>query len=86
MKKIFSLIIAVLLITFALTNTVMASEGSPAGSCPSDFDIHMFMDHSGEHMHKHIGLVQDINGDGFICMMVVARDLHLHVDNALPLP
>jgi hypothetical protein len=37
-------------------------------------------------MHHHIGVTQDLNADGFICMRIVAQDLHLHVDNSLPLP
>ena len=86
MKKILSLMIVVLLMSFLLTSTAIASEGSPAGSCPPGFDLHMFMEHSDPHMHQHIGITQDLNGDGLICMKMISEELHLHVDNSLPLP
>jgi hypothetical protein len=86
MKKILSLMIVVLLMSFLLTSTAIASEGSPVGSCPSGFEQHEFMEHADPHMHHHIGITQDLNGDGFICMKMISEDLHLHVDNSLPLP
>jgi len=86
MKKILSLMIVVLLMSFFLTGTAVASEGSPVGSCPSGFELHEFMEHSDPYMHHHIGITQDLNGDSFICMKMVSEELHLHVDNSLPLP
>ena len=85
MKKGISALFIVLLLTQLFTISAFASEGIPAGSCASGFDIHSFMEHDGEHMHTHIGITEDLNGDGFICMRVVSPTLHLHVDNLFPL-
>ena len=84
MKKITSIALVMLLATLFLTTTAFASEGAPMGSCPRGYDIHHFMDHSGEHMHAHIGLEQDLNADGYICMREISPGFHLHIDNYLP--
>lgn len=86
MKKLFSILIVVFLMSQLFASTAFASEGQPAGSCQPPFELHPFMDHSGDPMHQHIGVTQDLNGDGFICMKMISPDLHLHVDNFLPLP
>ena len=86
MKKILSLMIVVLLMSFLLTSTAIASEGSPVGSCPPLFELHHYMDHSGDPLHTHIGVDQDLNGDGYICMRMLTNDLHLHIDNFIPSP
>jgi hypothetical protein len=36
-------------------------------------------------MHQHIGVDQDLNGDGYICMKMLSNDLHLHVDDSISL-
>lgn len=81
MKKMISVLFFVLLFTQLFTVPAFAAEGLPVGSCAPGFDIHPYMEHDGEHMHTHIGITEDINGDGFICMRVVTPTLHLHVDN-----
>lgn len=80
------MLVVVFLLSTILTSAAYASGGNPVGSCPPGFDLTDFMDHTGPHMHSHIGLNQDLNGDGFICMKIVSGDMHLHVDNYLPLP
>lgn len=37
-------------------------------------------------MHQHIDVAEDLKDDGEICMKVLSDELHLHVDNSLPLP
>lgn len=86
MKKLFSILLVTLLVSLFLVTTAFASHGDPVGSCPLNFELHHFMDHSGDHMHRHIGIDQDFNGDGYICMKMLSSDLHLHVDNFLSLP
>lgn len=86
MKKLVSILLVTLLVSLFLVTTVFASHGEPVGSCPPTFELHHFMDHSGEHMHQHIGVDQDLNGDGYICVKMLSNGLHLHVDNSILLP
>lgn len=85
MKKLLTLVFVILLLTQVISATAYASENQPVGRCAPAFEIHPFMDHTGDHMHNHIGTNEDSNGDGFICMKMLASDLHLHVDNSIPL-
>jgi hypothetical protein len=87
MKKILSILLTALLMSLFIVNAAFASHGDPVGGCPTGFDLHHFMDPSDEDaMHRHIGVDRDLNGDGYICMKMLTSDLHLHVDNSLPLP
>ena len=87
MKTLLSVfLIAVLVTLFVPVAAFAMEESEPAGSCPAVFELHHFMEHDGEHMHRHIGITQDLNGDGFICMKMLTNDLHLHVDNSFILP
>lgn len=86
MKKLFTILLVILLVSLFWATTAFASQGDLLGSCPPNFERHLFMDHSGDPMHRHIGVTQDLNGDGYICMKMLTNDLHLHVDNNLPLP
>jgi hypothetical protein len=43
------------------------------------------MEHDGDHMHQHIGVSQDLNGDGLICVRHLSDTKHLHVDNTIRL-
>lgn len=56
------------------------------GSCPPPFEIHHYMDHSGDSLCVHIGVDQDLNDDGYSCMKMLTNRLHLHVDNFIPSP
>jgi hypothetical protein len=42
------------------------------------------MEHAGDHMSQHIGVSQDLNGDGLICVNHLSETKHLHVDNSIP--
>ncbi|HJS29652.1 MAG TPA: hypothetical protein VJ768_08525 [Anaerolineales bacterium] len=86
MKKLFPVIMIMLLLSLFFASPAFADQGEPVGSCPPSFELHPFMDHSGDPMHQHIGVDQDLNGDGYICMKMLPNDLHLHVDNSLPSP
>ena len=86
MKNIYFVLLITLLVSLSLGTTAFASQGDPVGGCPPSFELHLFMDHSGDPMHQHIGVDRDLNGDGYICMKMLPNDLHLHVDNNLPLP
>jgi len=85
MKKLVSVLLVVLLLSIVFTFTASASEGQPIGRCAPAFEIHPYMAHTGDDMHTHIGVDQDLNGDGFICMKIISPGLHLHVDNSIPL-
>jgi hypothetical protein len=85
MRTLLSVLLVALLVSLFVPSIAFASEGVPLGSCPVGFDLHPFMDHTGDPMHTHIGVAQDLNGDGYICMKMLPNDLHLHVDNSLPL-
>ncbi len=84
MKKLSQVLLVTILLSILFTSAAFASNGNPAGSCPPAFELHEYMDHSGEHMHVHIGVDRDLNGDGYICMKQLPFDMHLHVDNSLP--
>jgi len=86
MKKLFSILLIILMVSLFLANVAFASQGNPVGSCPPKFELHRFMDHSGDPMHRHIGVDRDLNGDGYICMKMLPNNLHLHIDNSIPLP
>ena len=84
MKKLTYIALAMVLVTLFATTTAFGAEGAPVGSCPPPFEVHHFMDPPDDHMHEHIGLTVDLNGDGYICMMMLPSGSHLHVDNNLP--
>ncbi|HWQ84231.1 MAG TPA: hypothetical protein VN363_06665 [Anaerolineales bacterium] len=84
MKLLFTVLLVTLLTSVWITGPALADHGDQMGNCPPVFELHHFTDHSGEHMHQHIGLDQDLNSDGWICMQMLPNDLHLHVDNNLP--
>jgi hypothetical protein len=85
MKKLLSVLLITLLVSLIWAPSAFASPSDPVGACPPSFELHHFMDHDGEPMHEHIGVDQDLNGDGYICMKVLPNDKHLHIDNSLPL-
>lgn len=87
MKFLTVLLLVIALLSFAHPALAMDMP-APLGACPTGFDLHPLM-HDGPHMHEHIGIDTDANGDGYVCVMHVglASDpLHLHTDNNLPLP
>lgn len=84
MKKSVHIFLIVLILSLTLVNTALAGPGEVAGGCPPGFELHHFMDHSGDHMHQHIGVNSDLNGDGYICVKHVSATRHLHIDNSIP--
>ena len=87
MKKLFSSLLLVVLLLQVFSAAVYAEPSAPIGSCPKSFELHMAMNHDGDHMHKHVGTDTDHNGDGWICVKFVSVDsnIHVHIDNNLPL-
>lgn len=83
MKKLYAIVLLTLLVSLFLVTTTYDSPGDPVANCPPGFTLHHFMDHHGDHMHRHIGVDQDWNGDGYICLKMLPNDLHLHVDNSI---
>jgi hypothetical protein len=81
MKTLLSVLLVALLVSLFVPSSAFASQATPLGGCPISFDLHPFMDHTGEQMHTHIGVDRDLNSDGYICMKMLPNDLHLHVDN-----
>ncbi len=84
-RAVIILLLAVLILSVTVT-PAFAEHGDPVGGCPRGFELHHFMEHSGQHPHRHIGLNKDINGDGWICVKHITPDLHLHIDNLWSLP
>jgi Spy/CpxP family protein refolding chaperone len=84
MKKASHILLIVLILSLTLVNTAFASADKPAGGCPPNFELHDIMEHAGDHTHQHIGVSQDLNGDGLICVNHLTETKHLHVDNSIP--
>jgi hypothetical protein len=84
-RKIFAtvLLLTLLVSLFAATGA-LADHQDPIGDCPRAFELHHYMGHT-DHMHQHIGPVEDANGDGYVCMKHLPNDFHLHIENHLPL-
>lgn len=87
MRKLFSSLLLVVLLLQVFGSAVSAAPGAPVGSCPPGFELHMAMSHDGDYMHQHVGTDTDLNGDGWICVKFVSVDsnIHVHIDNNLPL-
>ncbi len=83
-RKIAAVLVLVLVLTLSLS-TVVNADSSPAGSCPSGFTIMSVMTHD-QMEHTHVGLKTDLNGDGYLCMREATSSIHVHMDDALPLP
>ena len=87
MLKVIRILLLVSLISMFLTSTALA-EGTPVGSCPPNFMLHMAHDHDTHHGdHLHVGNATDKNGDGFICVKPVTpgSTIHVHIDNNVKL-
>ena len=81
-----ALLIAIVLAVTVLPVVFAQTMPEPTGSCPPGFERH----HMGEHMDMdhsdhHIGTHADQNGDGYVCVKHLKNNLHVHVDNMLPL-
>ncbi len=81
--KIRALILTMVLI---LVSALPAAASGPVGQCPPNFELHHMMHHdNAAHMHTHIGVDRDLNGDGYLCVKHINAVLHLHIDNRIPL-
>jgi len=86
MRRLITLLLLGMLLSLSAASVASASDG-PIGGCPSKFELHRAMDHDGDPSHKHVGTDTDRNGDGWICIKHVSADgnIHLHIDNNVPL-
>ena len=79
--------LTVLLIIFLMALFLPTASTNAAGNapidCPPGFELHHYMAHEGDPMHRHIGVSFDLNGDGMMCMKELPNGFHLHIDNAL---
>jgi hypothetical protein len=82
-KKLVFLLLMVLLLSSLSSYTVYASGGQSGRSCPQGYELHPLMDPMDQ-MHTHIGLDQDLNGNGFVCMKMVTPDYCVIVDDTIP--
>ena len=81
MKKLLGGLILVSLFWLGGGQAVLAlSDGRPVAGCAPPFELHHVMDHDNHH-HRHIGSDTDRNGDGYLCVMHISADKHLHIDN-----
>lgn len=82
MKKILSTVLTALVFLFALASPALAAS-KVAPPCPAGFELHEIGDHT-EHPDHHIGVAEDLNGNGFLCMKALGNGLHVHVDDVIP--
>lgn len=87
MKKLFPIMLLVLSLSLVAV-AVAAANGDPVGGCPDGFQLHEAMQHDDHHGHHHVGTDTDRNGDGWICEKHVSvnGNIHVHIDNKVPLP
>jgi hypothetical protein len=84
MQRVMMVVLVMMLLTvFVAVPGQAARQGPPQGTCAPGFEMHHFMDHQEHHEH-HIGLAEDLNQDGHICVRHLPNGLHVHVDNVLP--
>ncbi len=78
------LMVVVVFSVFPATSVFVQDSLIPQASCPTGF---MLMEMEEDHEHSggdhHIGLSEDLNGDGSLCMMELASGLHVHLDNVV---
>ena len=78
-------VLFLIVVTLALlsVSTALAEGNVPVGGCPKGFHLHheMDMDDHDEHMHQHIGIKADLNGDDYLCVLHTTESLHVHIDN-----
>jgi hypothetical protein len=82
-KAVAVTLIVIFIMAFLAAPVPSAGQGPPLGACPQGFELRHFMEHEDHHDH-HIGLAQDLNQDGMICIMDLSNGLHVHMDNVLP--
>lgn len=82
MKRLITFLLLGMVLSLGTQPVAFAADGQ-AGGCPGKFELHMAMDHDGDHGHQHVGTDTDRNGDGWICVKHVSVDgtIHVHIDN-----
>jgi hypothetical protein len=84
MKRTLMIALIVLLLAQMFSLAALAAPGDPVGGCPPPFELHHLMHDDPDPMHVHLHFDADQNGDGWVCMMHLPKDLHLHTDNNFP--
>ena len=82
MKKILLTSLLALVLVLTLVSPVLAASQAPS-ACPPGYTLHLIGDHL-DHPDHHIGVAQDLNGNGTLCMRPVGNGLHVHVDDMIP--
>ena len=85
MHKLVRIFLLVSILLLAVPNTAFAQPEMTIG-CPVGFEPHELMtqhDHVGD-MHPHVGTSVDQNGDGMICVKHTKPQIHVHIDNRIP--
>ncbi len=82
-KRILLVFLIIASLTLTLAGSALTAGSPPVGGCLPGWELHPFMDHVG-HM-DHVGLAQDLNGDGYICVLHTSAGMHVHMDNVVPL-
>ena len=81
MKKLFPILIIVLLVSLISVSTVFAAPGKPAGSCKRGFNLQLMDKHLGESASLFLNPAVDKNGDGYVCVQSFGNGMHRHLDN-----
>lgn len=78
-----TVLLLILLMALFLPTASASAAGNVPIDCPPGYELHHYMTHEGDHMHRDIGVNFDLNGDGLLCMKELPNGAHLHIDNAL---
>ncbi len=83
-RKLTLIILVAILLAVVAIAPAKAETTGPIGSCPTGFTLMSVMQYDSME-HTHIGITVDLNQDGYLCMMEATPQLHVHVDDYLPL-
>lgn len=85
MKRLFTALMLVMLLSLGIAPATSAEHGTPpVKGCPKPFDEPIHAHPHDLHHEGHIGTDADQNGDGYICVKHISDDKHLHIDNNVP--
>lgn len=85
MKRLFGILMLVVLICLNTGLAALADHGEPIRGCSKPFENPPHHAHPHDlHHERHIGTDTDQNGDGYICVKHISSDKHLHIDNNVP--
>lgn len=82
MKKAVLFLIVVTLALISVS-TALAGGTIPVGGCPSGFHLHheTDLDYHDGHIHQHVGIKVDVNGEDYLCVYHTNPGLHVLIDN-----